>query len=55
MYIYTYDRYIDILKMYSLSINTFSWAPVAHAYNPSYSGGRDQEDSGLKAAWAYSL
>jgi hypothetical protein len=20
------------------------WAPVAHAYNPSYSGGRDQED-----------
>jgi hypothetical protein len=20
------------------------WAPVAHAYNPSYSGGRDKED-----------
>jgi hypothetical protein len=22
----------------------FSWAPVAHTYNPSYSGGRDQEN-----------
>jgi hypothetical protein len=20
------------------------WVPVVHAYNPSYSGGRDQED-----------
>jgi hypothetical protein len=25
-----------------------SWMLVAHAYNPSYSGGRDQEDRGLK-------
>jgi hypothetical protein len=25
-------------------------APVAHACNPSYSGGRDQEDGGLKPA-----
>jgi hypothetical protein len=25
-----------------------SRAPVAHACNPSYSGGRDQEDHGLK-------
>jgi hypothetical protein len=25
-------------------------APVAHACNPSYSGGRDQEDHGLKPA-----
>jgi hypothetical protein len=25
-----------------------------HACNPSYSGGRDQEDSGLKPAWANS-
>jgi hypothetical protein len=24
------------------------WAPVAHACNASYSGGRDQEDQGLK-------
>jgi hypothetical protein len=25
---------------------------VVHAYNPSYSGGRDQEDHGLKLNWA---
>jgi hypothetical protein len=28
--------------------------PVAHTYNPSYSGGRDQEDHGLKPAGANS-
>jgi hypothetical protein len=28
----------------------FSWAPVAHTCNPSYSGCRDQEDHGLKPA-----
>jgi hypothetical protein len=33
---------------------TISWAPVAHAYNPSYSGGRDPEDHGLKPAQANS-
>jgi hypothetical protein len=27
---------------------------VAHACNPGYSGGRDQEDHGLKPAWANS-
>jgi hypothetical protein len=27
---------------------------VAHAYNPSYSGGRDQEDRGSKPAWVNS-
>jgi hypothetical protein len=32
-----------------------NWVTVAHAYNPSYSGGRDQEDCGLKPAWANSL
>jgi hypothetical protein len=26
--------------------------PVAHTYNPSYSGGRDQEDCGLKPSLA---
>jgi hypothetical protein len=31
-----------------------SQAPVAHAYNPSYSGGRDQEDQGSKPDWANS-
>jgi hypothetical protein len=28
---------------------------VAHTYNPSYSGGRDQEDLGMKPAQANSL
>jgi hypothetical protein len=28
-----------------------SWVLVTQAYNPSYSGGRDQEDRGLKPAW----
>jgi hypothetical protein len=28
-----------------------SLAPVAHACNPSYSGGRDHEDHGLKPTW----
>jgi hypothetical protein len=28
---------------------------VVHPYNPSYSGGRDQEAQGLKPAWANSL
>jgi hypothetical protein len=28
---------------------------VAHVYNPSYSGGRDQEDHGLRLAGANSL
>jgi hypothetical protein len=32
-----------------------SLAPVAHAYNPSYSGVRDQEDHGSKPARANSL
>jgi hypothetical protein len=27
---------------------------VAHAYNPSYSGGRDQEDRSSKSDWANS-
>jgi hypothetical protein len=29
-----------------------SWALVAHTCNPSYSGGRDQEDHNLKPVWA---
>jgi hypothetical protein len=31
------------------------WVWVAHGYNPSYSGGRDQEDHGLKPSWANGL
>jgi hypothetical protein len=30
------------------------WAPVVHTCNLSYSGDRDQEDHGLKPAWAHS-
>jgi hypothetical protein len=29
--------------------------PVAHVCNPSYSGGRHQEDCGSKSAWVNSL
>jgi hypothetical protein len=32
-----------------------TWALVVHACNPSNLGGRDQEDCGLKPAWANSL
>jgi hypothetical protein len=32
-----------------------SQAPVAHTCNPSYSGGRDQEDHGSKPAWVNSF
>jgi hypothetical protein len=32
--------------------HTSGWAPVTHACNSSYSGGRDQEDHGLRTAWA---
>jgi hypothetical protein len=32
-----------------------SRVPVAHTYNPSYSGGRDQEDLSSKPAWSNSL
>jgi hypothetical protein len=37
-----------------VKINTLSWAPVAHACNPSYWGDRDQEDCCLKPAQANS-
>jgi hypothetical protein len=29
--------------------------PMVHACNPSYSGGRDQEDCGSKPDWANNL
>jgi hypothetical protein len=32
----------------------FCWVPVAHAYKPSYFGGRDQEDHGSMPAQANS-
>jgi hypothetical protein len=42
----------SMAKSFKMNIN---WAPVAHTCNPSYSGDRDQEDHGLKSAWANSL
>jgi hypothetical protein len=38
-----------------LKIEILSQAPVAHSCNPSYSGGRDQEDHGSKIALANGL
>jgi hypothetical protein len=38
----------------SLKLFHGSQALVAHACNPTYPGGRDQEDHGLKPAWANS-
>jgi hypothetical protein len=35
-------------------IRKYSRVLVAHTYNPSYSGGRDQEDRSSKTAWANS-
>jgi hypothetical protein len=32
-------------------MTTSSWVPVAYTCNPSYSGGRDQEDQDSKPAW----
>jgi hypothetical protein len=53
-------EYLDFVSNVSLHIckqcvsssviksHFFCWAPVAHVCNPSYSGGRDQEDLGSK-------
>jgi hypothetical protein len=38
-----------------ISKNKIGRVPVAHACNPSYSGGRDQEDGGSKPSEASSL
>jgi hypothetical protein len=44
----------NLKRLPPLSIKNQSWALVAQAYDPSYSGSRDQEDHGLKPAWANS-
>jgi hypothetical protein len=36
----------------AININCSCLALVAHAYNSSYSGGRDQEDRSLRPDWA---
>jgi hypothetical protein len=40
---------------YKMSRKGWGQMPVAHACNPSYSGGRDQEDCSLKPAQENSL
>jgi hypothetical protein len=40
---------------YSQSLHSSQAPPVAHTCNPSYSGGRDQEDRSSKPAWKNSL
>jgi hypothetical protein len=47
-----YNEYILIIKF--IIKKKESRAPVAHIYNPSYSGGRDMEDRGSKPAQANS-
>jgi hypothetical protein len=49
---YLYSHVILLGDLYSLKIE--SWALVAHACNPSYSGGKDQEDQGSKPTQANS-
>jgi hypothetical protein len=44
-----------LIKKFNLSKKKkWSQVLVAHACNPSYSGGKDQEDCGSKPAWANS-
>jgi hypothetical protein len=45
---------VVIAILYENKKHIISWAPVAHACNPSYSGGRDQEDWSSKPASANS-
>jgi hypothetical protein len=44
--------YIDYIQPLFKNLHLFSQVPIAHACNPSYSGGRDQEDRNLKPALA---
>jgi hypothetical protein len=40
------------MAIFSFKIALDSQVPVAHAYNPSYSGGRHQENHSSKPVWA---
>jgi hypothetical protein len=46
---------LDSGYIWSIRSGIGDWTLVAHAYNPSYSGDRDQEDGSLKPAQANSL
>jgi hypothetical protein len=45
---------LKVMIRYMAKESIYNWAPVAHVCNPSYSGGRDQEDHGSKPAWVNS-
>jgi hypothetical protein len=49
-----YENIIKTTKLKKKKKQKGSRAPVAHACNPSHSGGRDQEDFGSKPAQANS-
>jgi hypothetical protein len=44
---------MPVSKNLTIKKYTESWVPVAHACNPRYSGGRDQEDSSSKPGRPY--
>jgi hypothetical protein len=50
----SYQGFFGATGLFKTKIN-LDWAPVAHACNPSYLGGRDQEDQGWNWPWANSL
>jgi hypothetical protein len=43
------------LSLLYVTYKIFGWVPVAHIYNLSNSGGREQENCGLKPAQGNSL
>jgi hypothetical protein len=47
--------YFSIYTTSSKNVSKLSQMLVAHACNPSYSGGRDQDDHGVQPTWANSL
>jgi hypothetical protein len=50
----SWQAYLLIFKNVYLK-NFYSWAPVAHTWKPSYSGGRHQKDNSTKPAWTICL
>jgi hypothetical protein len=47
-------RFWNIPWKFTFKMKTWSRVLVAYTCNPSYSGGRDEKDRGLKPAWANS-
>jgi hypothetical protein len=49
------SRSVRFMARHCLKKKKMSWEPVAHSCNPSYLGGKDQEDHSSKPAQANSL